>query len=63
MFVEVPGPNDDWVRSPRTLLLVRDAGPGAGLPDFVDDSIREPSAKVNCTSNWLLLETFSVVIF
>ena len=59
----VPALNYDWVRSPRTLRLVRDVGPGAGLPGFFNNSIREPSAKVNSTSNGLLLDTFAVVIF
>ena len=59
----VPGPNYDLGRSPRTLRLVRDVGPGAGLPGFCNNSIREPSAKVNSTSNGLLLDTFAVVIF
>ena len=62
-FVLVPGPNYDWDRSPRTLRLVRDVGPGAGLPGFFSNSIREPSAKVNSTINGLLLDTFADVIF
>ena len=61
-FVVVPGPDYDWGRSPRTLRLVRDVGPGTGLPGFFNNLIHEPSARVNSSSNGLLLDTFAVLI-
>lgn len=61
-FVAAPGQAYDLARSPGTLRLVRDAGPGPGLPGVFNNSMREPSAKVNSTSNGLLLDTFADTI-